>query len=101
MLLKTAELINKKLPDAAWLYQTLFVLNSGHPIFNPNYRYVKQNKKETITSMPCFNNDDGFFNDAIPRESKGKKQKLMRLPKSEKLRMKKELMDKKLKSIVE
>ena len=87
MLLKTAELVVKKPPDASWMYQTLNVLNANHPIFNPSYRYVKQNKKVSVTNIPYFNNDDGFFNEAEPRESKSKKQRLMRVPKTEKLRM--------------
>ena len=87
MLLKTAELVKKRPPDASWLYQTLYVLKTDHAIFDPSYRYVKQNKKVSVTNMPYFNNDDGFFNEALPRDSKNKKQRLMRIPKSEKLRM--------------
>ena len=87
MLLATAELVVKKPPDAKWLYQTMHILNENHEIFNPQYRYVRQNKKVSINNMPFFDNEDGFFNDAVPRDSKGKKQRLMRIPKSEKLRM--------------
>ena len=93
MMLKTAELINKKLPDAKWMYQALFVLNNGHRIFDPAYRHVRQRQKVSANNLPCFSNDDGFFNDAVPRESKGKKQRLMRIPKAEKLRMKKEALE--------
>ena len=64
MLLKTAELVIKKPPDASWMYQTLNVLNENHPIFNPSFRYVRQNKKVSVTNMPYFNNDDGFYDNA-------------------------------------
>lgn len=87
MLLRTAELVSSKPPDASWMYQTLHVLNEEHDIFHPSYRYVKQNKKVSVVNMPCFNNEDGFFNDALPSNSKNKKQRLMRIPKSEKLRI--------------
>ena len=96
MLLATAELVVKKPPDAKWLYQTMHILNEDHEIFHPQYRNVKQNKKVSINNMPYFNNDDGFFDNAQPRDSKGKKQRLMRIPKSEKLRMQKEVYKAKL-----
>ena len=96
MLLKTAETIIKKPPDATWLYQTFHVMNNQHPIFDPSYRYVKNNKKVSVTNMPYFNNDDGFFNEAIPRDCKSKRQRLMRIPKAEKLRMQKEVYEAKI-----
>ena len=67
-------MIQKKQPDALWLYQVLHVIKQEHEIFDPSYRYVRQNNQISAASMPMFENKDGFFDVALPQnQTKNKK----------------------------
>ena len=48
-----------------WLYQVLHVLNASHEIFAPSYRYVRENNQISQTNLALFENNDGFFDDAV------------------------------------
>ena len=80
-----------------WLYQVLHVLNASHDIFAPSYRYVRENNQISQTNLALFENNDGFFDDAVElKPNKNGKQRLMRVPKAVKLQMQMEVQQAKL-----
>jgi hypothetical protein len=86
-LMRTADLVLLKPPDAQWMLNTIGSLNSAHAIFQREYVNIKP-----LPNRPQFrfqfDNHDHFFDDLPPLSMNVQKGRTLALPKEAQLRQK-------------
>ena len=65
-LVKTMELVEKKLGDADWILKLICNIQPGHELFAKGYAYVKPKGVDTFNDQPLLPNEDNFFS-GLPR----------------------------------
>ena len=81
---RLVKILQKKSADKAWLLRVLHHLDSGHPVFAKDYRYVRPANKLNPDRLEVFHNDDGFYDDLPPLQPHELRGRQMRLAKGDK-----------------